>query len=70
LILALALPLWRIREPTRSATIPHVPALGYALRMKQARLGLLLVLMRNSGMRFGLPLLAPLLLDHGVSMSA
>lgn len=32
--------------------------------------GLLLVLMLNSGMRFVLPLLAPLLLDHGLSMSA
>lgn len=63
-------PLWRITEPTRTATIPHVPALGYALRRKQARLGLLLVLMLNSGMRFVLPLLAPLLLDHGLSMSA
>lgn len=70
LIMALSLPLWRITEPTRTATIPHVPALGYALRRKQARLGLLLVLMLNSGMRFVLPLLAPLLLDHGLSMSA
>ncbi|OSY20817.1 MFS transporter [Klebsiella pneumoniae] len=65
-----AFPLWRITEPTRTAPIPHVPALGYALRRKQARLGLLLVLMLNSGMRFVLPLLAPLLLDHGLSMSA
>ncbi|EIL37444.1 yersiniabactin-iron transporter permease YbtX, partial [Escherichia coli O26:H11 str. CVM10026] len=70
LIMALSLPLWRITEPTRTATILHVPALGYALRRKQARLGLLLVLMLNSGMRFVLPLLAPLLLDHGLSMSA
>lgn len=70
LIMALSLPLWRITEPTRTATIPHVPALGYALRRKQARPGLLLVLMLNSGMRFVLPLLAPLLLDHGLSMSA
>ena len=70
LIMALSLPLWRITEPTRTATIPHVPALGYALRRKQARLGLLLVLLLNSGMRFVLPLLAPLLLDHGLSMSA
>ena len=70
LIMALSLPLWRITEPTRTATIPHVPALGYALRRKQARLGLLLVLMLNSGMRFVLPLLVPLLLDHGLSMSA
>lgn len=38
LIMALSLPLWRITEPTRTATIPHVPALGYALRRKQARL--------------------------------
>lgn len=30
----------------------------------------MLVLMLNSGMRFVLPLLAPLLLDHGLSMSA
>lgn len=37
LIMALSLPLWRITEPTRTATIPHVPALGYALRRKQAR---------------------------------
>ncbi len=66
LIMALSLPLWRITEPTRTATIPHVPALGYALRRKQACLGLLLVLMLNSGMRFVLPLLAPLLLDHAV----
>lgn len=51
-------------------TIPHVPALNYALRRKQVRLGLLLVVMLNSGMRFVLPLLAPLLLDHGLSMSA
>ena len=36
LIMALSLPLWRITEPTRTATIPHVPALGYALRRKQA----------------------------------
>ncbi|EBC9275736.1 yersiniabactin-associated zinc MFS transporter YbtX (plasmid) [Salmonella enterica subsp. enterica serovar Infantis] len=70
LIMALSLPLWRITEPTRTETIPHIPALGYALRRKQARLGLLLVLMLNSGMRFVLPLLAPLLLDHGLSMSA
>ena len=35
LIMALSLPLWRITEPTRTATIPHVPALGYALRRKQ-----------------------------------
>ncbi len=70
LMMALSFPLWRITEPTRTAPIPHVPALGYALRRKQARLGLLLVLMLNSGMRFVLPLLAPLLLDHGLSMSA
>ncbi|HEJ9094418.1 TPA: yersiniabactin-associated zinc MFS transporter YbtX [Serratia odorifera] len=70
LIMALSFPLWRITEPTRTTAIPHVPALGYALRRKQARLGLLLVLMLNSGMRFVLPLLAPLLLDHGLSMSA
>lgn len=70
LIMVLSLPLWRITEPTRTVTVPHVPALGYALRRRQARLGLLLVLMLNSGMRFVLPLLAPLLLDHGLSMSA
>lgn len=70
LMMALSFPLWRITEPTRTAPIPHVPALGYALRRKQARTGLLLVLMLNSGMRFVLPLLAPLLLDHGLSMSA
>jgi MFS transporter (putative signal transducer) len=69
LILVLSVPLWRVAEPTRAASVPHVPALGYALR-RQARLGLMLVLMLNSGMRFVLPLLAPLLLDHGLSMSA
>ncbi|MBZ3656049.1 hypothetical protein JS565_20760 [Salmonella enterica subsp. enterica serovar Senftenberg] len=37
LIMALSFPLWRITEPTRTAPIPHVPALGYALRRKQAR---------------------------------
>jgi MFS transporter (putative signal transducer) len=68
--MVLSLPLWRIAEPTRTVTVPHVPALGYALRRRQARLGLMLVLMLNSGMRFVLPLLAPLLLDHGLSMSA
>lgn len=70
LIIALSSPLWRITEPTRTATIPHVPALGYALSRKQVRLGLILVLMLNSGTRFVLPLLAPLLMDHGLSMSA
>ncbi|STV90056.1 signal transducer [Klebsiella michiganensis] len=70
LILVLSVPLWRVAEPTRAASVPHVPALGYALRRRQARLGLMLVLMLNSGMRFVLPLLAPLLLDHGLSMSA
>lgn len=68
--MALSFPLWRITEPQRLATIPHVPTLGYALKRRQARLGLLLVLMLNSGMRFVLPLLPPLLLDHGLSMSA
>lgn len=48
LIMVLSLPLWRITEPTRTVTVPHVPALGYALRRRQARLGLLLVLMLNS----------------------
>ncbi|EGM1627558.1 yersiniabactin-associated zinc MFS transporter YbtX [Salmonella enterica] len=70
LIITLSLPLWRVTEPKRAETIPHVPALGYALNREQARLGLLLVLMLNSGMRFVLPLLAPLLLDHRLSMSA
>ena len=70
LILVLSVPLWRVAEPTRAASVPHVPALGYALRRRQARLGLMLVVMLNSGMRFVLPLLAPLLLDHGLSMSA
>ncbi|HFK7976705.1 TPA: MFS transporter [Klebsiella oxytoca] len=70
LILVLSVPLWRIAEPMRITSVPHVPALGYALKRRQARLGLLLVLMLNTGMRFVLPLLAPLLLDQGLSMSA
>ncbi|ECA1950221.1 yersiniabactin-associated zinc MFS transporter YbtX [Salmonella enterica subsp. enterica serovar Virchow] len=70
LIMVLSLPLWRVAEPARATSIPHVPALGYTLKRRQTRLGLLLVLMLNSGMRFVLPLLAPLLLDHGLSMSA
>lgn len=70
LIIVLSFPLWRVTEPTRTMSIPHVPALGYALKRRQTRLGLLLVLILNSGMRFVLPLPAPLLLDHGLSMSA
>lgn len=49
---------------------PACSGVRLCAKEKQARLGLLLVLMLNSGMRFVLPLLAPLLLDHGLSMSA
>lgn len=40
LMMALSFPLWRITEPTRTAPIPHVPALGYALRREAGAHGL------------------------------
>ncbi|BBI91624.1 MFS transporter [Serratia symbiotica] len=69
LIMLLSLPLLRMTEPRRTRRSRHSPSLRYALRRSPTRLGLLLVLMLNTGMRFVMPLSASLLLDHGISMS-
>lgn len=70
LIMLLSLPLLRMTEPRRTRCSRHSPSLRYALRRSPTRLGLLLVLMLNTGMRFVMPLSASLLLDDGISMSA
>jgi len=66
LIMLLLLPLLRMTEPRKIRCFRHFSSLRYALRRSPTRLGLLLVLMLNTGMRFVMPLSASLLLDHGI----
>ncbi|MEE3662133.1 MFS transporter [Brenneria sp. g21c3] len=70
MILALTAPLWRVREPDRPDNACHRPSLRYALTRDATRFGLLLIVCLNAGLRVVMPLSAPLLLDHGLSMTS
>lgn len=70
MILALTIPLWRVREPERTDDAMHRPSLRYAVTRNATRFGLLLIVCLNAGLRVVMPLSAPLLLDHGLSMTS
>ena len=56
--------------PTRAATTAHRPSLSYALGRREVRVGLLIVVIFQVGMRIGQAMISPFMIDRGFDLSA
>ncbi|TDR95026.1 MFS transporter [Enterovirga rhinocerotis] len=71
LVLVFSVPFWRAREPDRLAEtdLSHRPSLLFALRCREVRSGLLVVVLFAFGGRIGMALAGPMLIDVGYDVA-
>lgn len=71
LVLCFSLPFWLTREPDRAAQVDlaHRPSLLFALRRREVRVGILVVVLFAFGGRIGMALAGPMLIDAGYDVT-
>lgn len=72
MIMVLSLPFVFVRlggDPARpDEFVPHTPSLGFALKRREVRLGIVLVILAGAGPRASSSLLGPYLIDKGLDL--